>query len=170
MKTLKIINTMLLVAASIAVIFGITLSSAAANARKHDGSKVTVELTSTKSEHKTLNYGGTEYYVFTNYQIKNNTDVDIYYIEIKTFVYNSEGQKIGYLTSRIGTEYQDSSTLELETGESTDWECYFTTKNLESGEIISEMYQSKFEELTYKSEVVYVKFADGERWSSENRY
>ncbi len=118
----------------------------------HDGSKIDAEVISTEASTT-----DSELRFYTNIKFKNDTKADINHIQVITTVYNQNGEEIGSITS-------SKDNFELKAGEETEVNFYLSKRNL-NDTFFATLFQSEAGTLTFKSEVVYVGYTDGEYWS-----
>lgn len=103
-------------------------------------------------------YGRTEYFVFFDFKITNNTGEDISSIEVISYFSDKNGKQLGTLTSTFGGY---SSPINLAVGESQIREIYLSTRYPEDDGFFSLLYDSSLSDFTVTHKILSVEFSDG---------
>ena len=104
------------------------------------------------------------YYVYTDYEITNNTAQTIDYIEVVTYVTDKNGKSLGTITSCFGSLY-GSNTLNLKAHNSTIQETYLSEyKSEQIDDFFVAIYNNGIKELIITHEIADVKWADGYKY------
>ena len=104
------------------------------------------------------------YYVYTDYEITNNTAKTIDYIEVVTYVTDKNGKSLGTITSSFGSLY-GSNTLNLKAHNSIIKETYLSEyKSEQIDSFFVALYNNGIKELIITHEIANVKWADGYKY------
>ena len=153
---LKKIIPLIIVAAIILTITCIVISSK----RAHNPENIEIELIDMSAKYKAPDnsYGRTEYFVFFDFKITNNTGEDISSIEVISYFSDKNGRQLGTLTSMFGGY---SSPINLEVGKSQTREIYLSTRYPEDDGFFSLLYDSSLSDFTVTHTILSVDFSDG---------
>lgn len=114
---------------------------------------------------KTFPYVNGCYYIYYEFEITNQTEAAIDYIDVVTHVKNKSGEEIGTITSSFGGYYSES--MELEAGETVTVTVSLSEHQPEKDEFFSLLYKTSLDQLSFSFEIQSVGFSDGERYSAE---
>lgn len=92
------LRILLAIISTIAFLYGISCSVDARKARKHNPDKIKIEITDMESKNDDKNY-----YIYSDFSIKNNTSKTLVYLKITTYIYDSNGKSIGSIESTFGS-------------------------------------------------------------------
>ena len=135
---------------------------------RHDVSNISVKITGIESEFDSgaSHYNG-KYYIYFDYEIENNTDVDIEYICIITYFDDKNGSCVGTLNSSFGGKSISSSTMNLEKGNSKTYETYLSEYSVENSSFFSKIYGKDISDFKISYEITAVEFSDGEYFDGD---
>lgn len=100
-----------------------------------------------------------EYYVCFDYEIKNETNVDIDYIEVITYFKDKNGKSMGTVQSSFGNRY--STSLNLKKDDKVIKEICISERELDKDKLTTTLYESKLEDWEITHKIIRVSFSDG---------
>ncbi len=165
MKTEKIgkISTILLVIACIVFIIGLVLTNIEIQKADHNVDDITIEMKNitTKVEQ---GYYNTDYYVYMDFEIRNNTRAQLDYFEVTSYLTDENGKSLGYITSNFGSSYSYSNQLNLESGENTVITNYLTESGTNWGTVFAELYNNGIQNCSVRHEITRAMWSDDYIW------
>ena len=159
-ETIGKISKILLIIACIVFVIGLILTYIEIQRVNHNPADISVELNSVTPKIDTSGYSP-DYYVYMDFEIKNNTQATLEYISVTTYLTDENGKSIGYITSTFGSY---SNKLNLAPGESTVITNYLRTSGSNWGSVFEELYYNGLSNCEVESEITYVSWTDDYVW------
>ncbi len=150
-KVAKTLQVVLLVIAIIAFIVGSIITKVYTDMKNHDPEKITIGITSVKSE--ALKDGSTTYYKVTfDFYIKNGTKETVEDLYINTTIFQ-KGKEV----TELNVEFTD---MELKKGEETTMSYYITANSINSSNSFKTLYNASYKDLTFDFIIKNIAFED----------
>ena len=160
-ETIGKISKILLIIACIVFVIGLILTHIEIQRVNHNAADIRVELKSVTPKIDTSGYSP-DYYVYMDFEIKNNTQATLEYISVTTYLTDENGKSIGYITSTFGSSY--SNKLNLAPGESTVITNYLQAYGSNWGSVFEELYYNGLSSCNTRSEITYASWIDDYTW------
>ncbi len=145
----------------LAVVIGVFIVRPLKKKWDHDIDDIIIKLTEMSSLYDPeakYSYNGC-YYVYFDFEIKNETNADIDYIQVVTYFETKNGKSIGQLQSEFGGMY--SSAMNLKKNKTMIKESYLSETNPEKDDLLYLLYGTNVEDWTISYKITSVKFSDG---------
>ncbi len=138
---------------------GLPLSIAAEKERTHNPEKIEVELVKITSKTKQQSTYSTEYYVYMDFEICNNTKATLDYVEIVSEFFDKNGKSLGKISSDFGSSHSNKG-LGLSKGESVTEDSYLSKYDLTSGTLFYTLYTKGLKGITVTCTVTAAAWSD----------
>lgn len=153
---------------SIATVILIIVSSVCgANAKSnalHSPEQFTVAITSKTQEYKenVSPYTNGCYYIYLTYDVTSK-EIGAEYMQLQTTVYDKSGKEIGSLKTSL-------SDMNIDANAKKQYSTYLQDNQPErnNNQFFIKLYNAKYSELSFKTEILSIRFTDGKYWYSKN--
>lgn len=144
------------------IIISITSKKNKYDIDKYDIDKIEVSIVSVEKKYNPNEspYTNGCYYIYFDYQIKNETGADIDYIQIIVYYTDNSGKSIGTVTTRFGGS--GSYSMNLKSGEKQIHETYMSEHQPEKNQFFTTLYNNDFSKFTVQFKITSVTFSNGE--------
>lgn len=159
MEKMKKYQTFVLIVTCILFIVGLVLSSKATKERKHDIDDISVKILTSETAQD-----GYKYYVNMDFEIENDSETTLAYIEIIVRFTDKNGKQIGTMTSSFGS----GNGMSLESGEKVILSSYLSEAGTNWGTLFSQLYENGVEAYELEYEVTYARWNDSYYREREN--
>lgn len=153
----KTFRTVLLMIACIMFIAGLSLTKNHKNELAHNPEDIKIKVL-----RSTSTADSRYYYVDLDYKITNNTDVELYYVEVTAYFNDKNDELLGTINSKHGSQI-GYAALKLEESKSTTQIIQLSARQSSSSfeVLFAELYNNGIEDMDITYEITYVKWSDG---------
>ena len=159
-EKIKKIQIALLVIASILFIVGLVLSNKAGKERAHNVEDISVKIVEDYTAVK-----GNRYYVYTDFEIRNNSKETVKCIQVTSYFTDKNGRSIGTMTSTFGSNWSWDGGLELDAGKTVINTTYLEQSYSNWESLFEKLYKNGVSSYDVRYEITYVLWSDDYEWS-----
>ena len=162
-KTVGLIRNILFACVCISFVVGLVLSIEADKERKHNPDNILVTI-----EDSRASLSDNKFFVYVDYEITNRTDVELKYVDLKTYIEDENGRLLGTLTTTFGSTYSVSNSLSLGSKKSMVKTSYVSESVywLDEGDMLYEIYKNGLDSYNLRCEITAAAWSDDYKWSS----